>query len=308
VDVTGDLYLYALRPNGVQTALGRVTLRDLTALSVDQRSQPGNVELLGRFKPDLPVPTPGDPINHFIELRPRASGGLSTWGRWSVKPTTLPSFAAEAEFTWTWEVSAGDLDAVERRHVGKRVIEIRLTVEGLAALDGQVLPVWGQVDLRMFRTEWEDKILTPLKRPLPPSWEQLLPDAQRAEDPNWKRAGEQLDRARVLLRAGEGRQALGEALDAFQAVLSKPYSRQRWEEHLTAVPEALLPPQKRDGLAQMLGGFCMYLNLVGHHRGQDDPEEGAQPPMPVDQWEAEEAIAASTFLLALALRLSSSRA
>ena len=182
MDVTGDLYLYALRPNGVQTALGRVTLRDLTALSVDQRSQPGNVELLGRFKPDLPVPTPGDPINHFIELRPRASGGLSTWGRWSVKPTTLPSFAAEAEFTWTWEVSAGDLDAVERRHVGKRVIEIRLTVEGLAALDGQVLPVWGQVDLRMFRTEWEDKILTPLKRPLPPSWEQVLPDAQRARN------------------------------------------------------------------------------------------------------------------------------
>lgn len=131
-----------------------------------------------------------------------------------------------------------------------------------------------------------------------------MPDAAGRDHTGWTEAEQRLDDARKLLRRGEARDALGSVLDAFESVISGPYDAKQWNAKLRSLPEEALPQQKREGLADMLAGFCTYLNRVGHHRGRKaDAASAMLPAMPVDQWEAEHVIAAAHFLLSLALRV-----
>lgn len=60
---------------------------------------------------------------------------------------------------------------------------------------------------------------------------------------------------------------------------------------------------KAEGVAAALAGFCTSLNKVGHHRAPR-PAEERLPAMPVDQWEAEMALAAGQYFLAYAERVA----
>lgn len=106
--------------------------------------------------------------------------------------------------------------------------------------------------------------------------------------------------ARQRLDAGEGHDALQDVLGEFESLHTAPYTAEAWADILHNVP-----PQKSRGVAQMLAGFCLFLNLVGHHRSQDVRDEADRlPPMPLDHWEAELTIAVGHYLLAYARRLA----
>ena len=210
---------------------------------------------------------------------------------------------------FTWHLTHADLEAIEHQRAGARYVTFNIAVDGLAFLGteagNEVHPIHGDGQLRMSVTEWEDKVLTPLGYKVPPSWEMLLPDPARRDRRKWAEAERRLGEARKALRRGEAREAVGAALDAFESVLSQPYNAANWRTKLERVPGDLLPKQKRDAVADMLGGLCTYLNRVGHHRGRTPDLANVLPAMPVDHWEAEYVVAVAHFLLPLGLRLVS---
>jgi hypothetical protein len=58
------------------------------------------------------------------------------------------------------------------------------------------------------------------------------------------------------------------------------------------------------GIAALLSGLATYCNKVGHHSDREwRDESGDLQPMPLDQWEADLAVAVSQFALTYALRL-----
>jgi hypothetical protein len=120
----------------------------------------------------------------------------------------------------------------------------------------------------------------------------------------WNTAEIMLKDARRQLRDGEARDALGSALDQFEALVTQPYADDAWDSLLPAMPS-----QKRDGLVAMLAGACTYLNKVGHHRSRSERDaEGQLVEMPVDQWEGELGVGIAQLLLTYAIRLSDRRA
>jgi hypothetical protein len=61
-------------------------------------------------------------------------------------------------------------------------------------------------------------------------------------------------------------------------------------------------------VARLLAAHCTYLNRVGYHRDRDHPAGSELPPVPLDHWEAEIAVAVSQFWLTFALRETGSAA
>jgi len=202
---------------------------------------------------------------------------------------------------WKWFLTHRDLESIEASHSrvdAYRTVSFTLEVSGLAQLGEVIWAIRGESQVTIPRSEWEDLVLRPLGYSVPPSWSELLPNVERLGHPAWTDAVGRLEAARRLLRAGQARDALDAALDAFESVVTSPYLPESW---LPVVSE--LPQQKQAGFTAMLGGICDYLNKVGHHRDRADRNaQGHLQEMPVDQWEAEHVLGAAQLLLGMVLR------
>ncbi len=78
-----------------------------------------------------------------------------------------------------------------------------------------------------------------------------------------------------------------------------PYNADSWKTRLKD-----LPPQKADGIAQLLSGLATYCNKVGHHRSRAGRNAaGDLPPMPLEHWEADLTLGAAQFITSYANRL-----
>ena len=294
------IWLTACLPNNVQPAVGELILSDPTTQ--------GNVVLIRGRLSELPH---GIRLDRFVDMRVRIASGMEvqrSWGTALVELSELVqvSVTRQSILTLMWYLGPTDLAAIETERAGGRYVTFNIVIEALGVVTvesaAELHPIRGQGQLQLSITEWEDRVLTPLGYKLPPTWERLIPIP--GHRPEWTSAEERLDAARKFLRRGEGRDALGAALDAFETIVSGPYNAAQWKAKLKTIPEENLPEQKRDALAEMIGGLCGYLNRVGHHRARQAPAAiGPLSAMPVDQWEVEHVIAAVHFLLALALRL-----
>jgi hypothetical protein len=293
-------------PNNTQPSAGELLLGDLMP-------QNKSVIFHGTFS-TLPYSLP---LERFVELHVRLTSNVEpdrTWGSVVASAQEVVQLAPTRNsiLTFTWHLTPADLEDIERERAGARYVTFNVMLEGLALVTreagSELHPIRGQSQLQLSVTEWEDKVLNPLSYALPPSWERLMPDRERREHPEWGDAERRLDESRKFLRRGEPRDALGAALDAFESILSAPYDAKEWRAKLQTTPEDIIPPQKREAIADMFAGFCTYLNRVGHHRSRKaDAVSAMLPAMPVDQWEAEHVIAVAHFLLPLALRMEAAR-
>lgn len=296
------IQLTAYLPDNTQRYVGELVLGDLTPQNKEVRIQ-------GRFS-TLPH---GLALERFVELRVRLTSDDDPGKEWgslvaSVQELVQVASTQSSFVTFTWHLTPSDLEEIERQRCGARYVTFNVILQGIALVTrefaSELHPIRGQSQLTLSVTEWEDKVLKPLGYSLPPSWERLMPDAERREHREWTDAEKRLDEARKFLRRGEARDAVGSVLDAFESILSGPYDSKHWMAKLQAVPDDILPPQKREATADMLAGFCTYLNRVGHHRGRKaEAANRMLPAMPVDQWEGEHVIAVAHFLLSLTLRI-----
>lgn len=203
----------------------------------------------------------------------------------------------DGRIEWQWLLRSENLEAIhsDRAALGHGPVRLMLRFDGAFQGKQGVFMVDGRASFEIPLSEWEVS-LARLGYGVSPSAAGLIGSAS-SSDESWRDAGERLARARKHLRAGETREALTACLDAFGAVVHKPYDKKSW---LTRFNE---PDQKIDGLTAALAGHCSYLNKVGYHRARDErDEDGNLMEMPLDHWEAELAVGASHFWLAYALR------
>jgi hypothetical protein len=145
-------------------------------------------------------------------------------------------------------------------------------------------------------------------------WEQLLADLKFdpvlaavdalvtrlvTDDHSWSDAENRLTQARSRLRRGETYAAMAACLSELERHASLPYKDGNWRSRFSGLPE-----QKSEGLAALMAGLGTYLNKIGYHRERQTGADTENALMPVDQWEAEIAVAASQLLLSMALRTS----
>ncbi len=197
---------------------------------------------------------------------------------------------------WEWHLRSDELEKIELETApGDRWRQFALQVAGIAQLGGEVRRVAASSQFRIPLSEWED-LLRSLGYGVPPTETELAGIAVR-QHPSWPEAEHRLAEARRALRAGETHAALTVCLDQFSALADQPYREDSWRKYLPADPE-----QKQTSLARLLAAHCTYLNRIGYHRDRDHPDGSGLAPVPVDQWEAEIALAASQYWLTLALR------
>jgi hypothetical protein len=211
--------------------------------------------------------------------------------------------------TWLWEVQPEDIEQVEAsRSQTDRLAPIGLNVEasGVARLQplGVSLVASPILALRADKTFWQiesslwERLLLQLRYTLGPTMERIAGLAA-INHGSWSEAVERLEGARKHLRAGEDAAALRDCLSALEAIVKPPYSEDRWRQQLEGMPE-----QKAKALSKFFSGVGTFANLAGHHRTDDQRDEsGDFPPVPLDHWEAELAVANTHFALAYALRL-----
>jgi hypothetical protein len=227
--------------------------------------------------------------------RPRLYGRARI--RWD--SMSRPSLARPSGLEVQWLLQSEEIERIERDHA--QVSDpgapwrFNLLVRGLATGGGGVVAVAGNGQLEIAASDWGGLVEGLRYGPPPGSTESLRVPA--LDDPSWASATDRLNGARKALRAGEGREALGRCLDAFEAVATRPYAADSWRDRGWALPD-----QKLAGIVQMLAGHCLYLNKVGHHRDRVRLAN-EHLAMPLDQWEAELAVDASHLYLAYALRL-----
>ena len=211
--------------------------------------------------------------------------------------------------TWLWEVQPEDIEQVEAsRSQTDRLAPIALNVQasGVARLQplGVSLVASPILALRADKTFWQiesslwERLLMQLRYTLGPTMEGVAGLAA-INHGSWSQAGERLEGARKHLRAGEDAAALRDCLSALEAIVQPPYSEDRWRQQLKD-----MPGQKVEALARFFSGVGTFANLAGHHRTDNQRDEsGDFPPVPLDHWEAELAVANTHFVLAYALRL-----
>jgi hypothetical protein len=199
-----------------------------------------------------------------------------------------------------WVLTPEDLERIELDHgVGSTPLApwtFRVAFEALSSGPGGVVASSGDGTLTIQASQWEVLVGHLGYGLWPGARSELL--GPSLDHPSWREAEKRLVRARERLRAGEGRAALEECLGQFEALAGKSYMPEAWKSRWA------LPPQKREGVVAALAGHCTYLNKIGHHRAlHPDPASREHAQMPLDQWEAELAVATSHHYLAYALRL-----
>jgi hypothetical protein len=210
-----------------------------------------------------------------------------------------PPDGSRSSVAWLWRLLPEDLESIRANRVpndGPTLLHLELA--GIAIINGVPSYVVGDQQIEIDAAAWT-RIESDLKYAVPPSQERQLSPVH-GQSPSWRYAVDQLRGARRRLDAGEGHDALQDVLGEFESLHTAPYTAEAWGDLLSNVP-----PQKARGVSHMLAGFCLFLNLVGHHRAQDARDEADRlPPMPLDQWEAELAVAVGHYLLAYARRLA----
>lgn len=220
------------------------------------------------------------------------------YGRVDVEPHERPSSDGRGTVKWLWRLLPEEIEAVEAAQVpAEGPLHLWLHIAGIAEVDGVSVPLTGDQQIELSLTEWR-RIQVDLAYQVPSSQERLLSPAN-LQSPAWRYAAEHLIKARGRLAAGEGYDAMQDVLGDFESLVSGPYKVEAWEAWLAELPE-----QKADSIANLLAGYCTYLNRVGHHRARAGrAEDGRLPSMPVDHWEAELAVAIGHYLLAYARRI-----
>lgn len=220
------------------------------------------------------------------------------YGRLEIEVHERPSSATVGSLTWLWRLLPEEIEALEAaRTAGDGPLNLWLHLAGAAIVADVPVPIIGDQQLELSLSEWQ-RIQVDLGYEVPTSQERLLTPTN-LQSPGWRYAAEHLAKARGRLAAGDGYDAMQDALSEFESLASGPYKSEVWKSMLTELPE-----QKADGIAHLLAGYCTYLNKVGHHRARRGrATDGRLPPMPMDQWEAELAVAIAHFLLAYARRI-----
>jgi hypothetical protein len=203
---------------------------------------------------------------------------------------------------WLWLILPDDLQVIERtRGLDRRVpVRFRLRIQGIGQMAGSVVGVVGEGTVEVAASDWDGLMVAYGFEP--PSVSAQMIEGIAPLHPSWADARRRIAPARDQLRRGEGYAALRSCLGEFENLVSPAYSKTAWIEQL-----AHLDPQKADGVALAISGHVSLLNKVGHHRSRASDDAGDHPLMPLDQWEAELAVANSELLLAMAIRLLESR-
>lgn len=210
-----------------------------------------------------------------------------------IDPRELPSRDGPASLSWKWWLQPEDAEAIDgARTPTSTPLMLNLHVHGAASINGALIPVHGNTQVDLPLHEW-NQLKQALGASIPPSQQRLLSPMNLAS-PAWTKAVASLDGARARLTAGDSYHALQDIFDAFEVIVSQPYSRAAWLPLMEHVPE-----QKREGIASALSGFLTAVNKVGRHRNREDHEI-----MPLDAWEAELIVAVAHYLLAYAHRLT----
>jgi hypothetical protein len=200
-----------------------------------------------------------------------------------------------------WVLLPEDIERIELDHgIGSAPgapWTFRVTVEGLSSGPNGVVASMGDGTLTIAASDWET-LVHQMGYGLGPTARSVLTQVS-LDHASWREAEKRLTKARDRLRAGEGRAALRECLQQFEALAGKSYRVETWRRRWQ------MPEQKETGLAEALSGHCTYLNKVGYHLDAEvDTTVGERLEMPLDQWEAELAVAASHHYLAYVLRLN----
>ena len=229
---------------------------------------------------------------------PRRYGVASV--NWRDHPRPSPAMGGPVEVNWT--LLPEDLERIELdQGVGTAPgasWSFEVLVEGLSSGAAGVTATAGEGTLTIAASEWQ-RLMQQVGYGLGPGARSALSQSTH-DHPTWRDAEKRLARSRERLRAGEGRAALEECLSQFEALAPLPYRAESWRGRWA------IPPQKDAGLIAALSGHCSYLNKIGHHRDlKADPATRDHAQMPLDQWEAELAVAVSHHYLAYALRLDS---
>lgn len=255
-----------------------------------------------------------------FDYQPVDGTGLERWLRMDVhlasEQTATPRRYGTAEVRWLgsrlvpaqaetieigWVLMPEDVERIELDHGATSAPgapwTFRVTVEGLLAGSAGVFAVDGDDTLTIPASEWE-ALVHRMGQGLGPSARTGLWES-RLDHPSWREAEKRLAPARDHLREGEGYAALEVCLRQFEALAGKSYTEDAWKGLWD------VPAQKERGLTAALAGHCGYLNRVGHHLDDVvDPVAGERLEMPLNQWEAELAVAMSHLYLAYVLRLN----
>jgi hypothetical protein len=237
-----------------------------------------------------------------IQIRSRRTSAPRRYGtasvNWRVHPRLSPTVGGPIEVNWI--LLPEDIEQIELDHgidtAAGAPWEFQVMVEGLSSGPSGVVATAGDGTLTIAGSDWQN-LMQQAGYGLGPGARSALSQSTH-DHPTWLEAEKRLARARERLRAGEGRTALEECLSQFEALASLPYRPDSWRGRWA------VPPQKDAGLVAALAGHCAYLNKIGHHRdSKADPASREYSQMPLDQWEAELAVAASHHYLAYVLRL-----
>jgi hypothetical protein len=235
---------------------------------------------------------------------PRAFGSVR------ISVDERPKLDGESDtLRWHWQLLPDDLEVIERERSAspKAPVSFDLDLTGIVQNAGGAYTVEGDGSPSVAVSDWTD-LLASLGYATPPSASTSAGSAV-LDHPAWAEAEKKLAKARTLLRTGDTHSALEQALSQFEGLATAPYSADRWTAWLEdRYDEGLLPVQKRESIANLLAGYCSYLNRVGHHRAREvsDPA-GDLLIMPLNGWEGETALVEAQYLLAYSERLDMSR-
>lgn len=305
---SGEIYLYFRDvPKGAEwsqgaNAVGRLWLRETYV----QESPPAVILKFEHQRSFDPKGQDARWIALSANIEDVHRSGQTVFGRVLMETQgsmpTWPDLGQSTSYPeWTWRLNAADIEALDRAWVeaqAKVQLQLRLRVEGIVQIGGNVVGIRSPDSsrLQLARSEWDDMV-DRLGYRTSPSIRGVGGTLSAAA---WSTAETNLKDANRQLRDGEARDALGTALDQFEALVTQPYVPNAWDALLPS-----MPAQKRDGLAAMLGGVCTYLNKVGHHRSRSERDaEGQLIEMPVDHWEGELGLGISQLLLTYAVRMS----
>jgi hypothetical protein len=199
--------------------------------------------------------------------------------------TSLWVFNQTSSFkTWDWIFDSNDISLIESARVGDISFEIEVKAIIEIRENGKlVIPIVGRNQVRFSESDWIVFLKyfgysTKHGSSLSPT---LL------SDKSWLQAYKLLEEARVHMQQGKTYDALRQCLSTIESYMdsdkqSGPYNNKVWEELLRDIT-----PQKKEGIAGLLGGVSTYLNKVGHHRNSKMKENGNLTPIPLDQYEVE---------------------
>ena len=296
--MANDIILWAQRnrlpPNS--NVVGKLAFKEINPAS----TEPGCIRIFLECAPNTEFHAAKDVAWIWLtaevwnqRVPPRNFGSVEIAGD-QMPTTVVPS---SHRIQWNWRLQPENLESIEAsRDPAVQTLNFRMDVRGMIQKGSDVLAITGEGHFDIPLSEWESHLMQ-LGYGVPPSSSNLI-GLSAKDHPTWGSAEKRLEAARKHLRAGEQYLAMTACLDQFSALVSKPYMESQW---LPALPND--PDQRKKSVASLLAAHCTYLNRVGYHREEHRPDTQDLQPMPVEQWEAELAVASSQSLLALALRL-----